>query len=176
MDMIKITESLYLDLLNESHAENLFQLVQKNRDHLGKWLGWVAKTKSVSDSLKFIQESCKKFEKKSVFTFGIFWNGQQVGMIDAHAIDLLNRKAVLGYWLAADFCGEGLLSQAILVFLQWLKETHLLHRIEIHMAVGNNKSENVAKRLDFVREGTMKDAEYLNGIFHDQYLYAKIIE
>ena len=36
-----------------------------------------------------------------------------------------------------------------------------MHRIEIRCGVGNTRSADVARRLDFIEEGTLSEAEWL---------------
>jgi len=42
--------------------------------------------------------------------------------------------------------------------------------------VTNHASNQVALRNGFTLEGCLKEAEFLNGKFHDQNLYARIID
>jgi ribosomal-protein-serine acetyltransferase len=49
-----------------------------------------------------------------------------------------------------------------------------LHRMEILMAVGNDASEGVAKRLGFQYEGILRSGELVNGEFLDDKLYAML--
>jgi hypothetical protein len=45
---------LRLRLLERHHAETLFALTDRNRDHLRPWLPWVDGVRSAADSLAFV--------------------------------------------------------------------------------------------------------------------------
>jgi len=51
-----------------------------------------------------------------------------------------------------------------------------LNRIEIKCATGNKKSRTIAEKLNFKREGILRQAEWLNGRFIDLYLYSMLKE
>lgn len=50
----------------------------------------------------------------------------------------------------------------------------IIRRFVIKCAVNNEKSNAIAKRCGFSYEGTLKQAEYINGTFHDQNIYGLI--
>ncbi len=49
-----------------------------------------------------------------------------------------------------------------------------LNRVEIRCAVGNQKSQAIPKRLGFVQEGVLRDAEWLYDHFVDHLVYAML--
>ncbi|MCX8660413.1 hypothetical protein J3T98_05565 [Gilliamella sp. B2772] len=49
-----------------------------------------------------------------------------------------------------------------------------MKRFVIKCSVTNLKSNQVAKRCGFDYEGTLKQAEYLNGTYYDQNIYSLI--
>jgi len=50
MFSIKIRDDLELGLLEQRHAEELFALVDHNREYLREWLPWVDNSRSIADT------------------------------------------------------------------------------------------------------------------------------
>ena len=48
-------------MLQESLAENLFQLVDSDREYLDKWFPWTKHTKTIEDTKIFIKNSIVDF-------------------------------------------------------------------------------------------------------------------
>jgi ribosomal-protein-serine acetyltransferase len=46
-----------------------------------------------------------------------------------------------------------------------------LHRVEIRCGVGNTRSRKIPERLGFAFEGTLREAIWVNGRFHDLAVY-----
>ena len=63
-------------------ADDLFALVEKNREHLQKWLTWVPHNKSPSDSLSFFRDGPKSVEQDQAFRGGIFGKEILIGTLD----------------------------------------------------------------------------------------------
>ncbi|MFE4351995.1 hypothetical protein ACFVSS_25415 [Peribacillus butanolivorans] len=49
MFSFKVDNQIGIELLQQQHKEELFKLVDNNREHLRKWLLWVDKRKSAQD-------------------------------------------------------------------------------------------------------------------------------
>lgn len=120
-------------------AEELYDVIDKNRDHLRLNLGWVDKTKNADDELKFINSSTN--------LFAILYKDKIVGTIDFHDYDEKKGEADIGYWLAKDYEGRGIVTKCCKFMLNYGFNCLGLNTIVIHMNVQNPKSEAIAKRL-----------------------------
>jgi RimJ/RimL family protein N-acetyltransferase len=60
--------------------------------------------------------------------------------------------AQLGYWLAPAGRGAGTASRAVTLLAGWAFPEVGLHRLELHIEVGNESSQAVARRVGCVRE------------------------
>ncbi len=170
MFSLPVDRSIQLRLLEERHAEVLYLLTDRNREHLRKWLPWVDRVVSVQDTRSFIRLSLKQFEASKGIQTGIWYNGELVGVIGCE-IDLENRTATIGYWLAAPFQGRGIMTRACRALVQYLFGEKDVNRIEIRCAVENKRSRAIPERLGFVREGLIRNAELLNGRYVDHVVY-----
>jgi len=59
---IEVDEQLTLRQLHLDEAEQLFKLIDKDRDYLKKWLPWVDSTESPKDSEKFISDKICSYD------------------------------------------------------------------------------------------------------------------
>jgi ribosomal-protein-serine acetyltransferase len=165
---------LELRLLEERHAAELFAAVHRNRDHLRQWLPWVDSTRSEDDSASFLRAALERFASKGEITAGIWHQEKLCGVIGAHKTDRLNRLVELGYWLDKERQGRGIMTDACRALTGYCLTETDLNRVEIRCGTGNAKSCAIPRRLGFTYEATLREAEYLNGEYHDLQLWSML--
>lgn len=170
--VISVNSDLTLVSLNAEDAKTMFQLVDHNRDFLGKWLPWVKHTKTVEDSEKYISYVRKKYEEKKVMDLGIFYQNTFVGCIGLHEIDSINKKTSIGYWLGESYQGRGIMHESVKALIRHSFHTLGMNRIEIRSAVGNTRSRKVIERLGLKFEGILREAEWVNDHFVDHEVFS----
>ncbi|MBU9720377.1 MULTISPECIES: GNAT family N-acetyltransferase [Bacillaceae] len=166
-----ITEELDLRLLEPRHAEALFQLTDQSRDYLREWLPWVDFTKSINDSNNFIDSTLKQFSQNNGFQAGIWYKGHLAGVIGLHSINWSNHSTSIGYWLGEGDQGKGIMTQACAEVVDYCFEELNLQRVEIRAATENLKSAKIPEKLNFPREGCLKQSEKLYDKYVDHYVY-----
>jgi ribosomal-protein-serine acetyltransferase len=169
---IPVRDGLELRLRSETDAEAFFGLTDKNRGYLRRWLPWVDATVTVEDTRKYIRSVIERFEKREGIDLGIWYDGQWVGSIGFHYWDKSNRKDTVGYWLAEDFQGKGIITDAVRALVAYGFQTMDLNRIEILCAVENARSRAVPERLGFKNEGVTRECEWLYDHFVDPVTYS----
>ncbi len=170
--VIPVRQDLELRLRTGEDAEAFFKVTDKNRAYLREWLPWVDATKTVDDTRKFILGATAKFESGEGHDFGIWYEGQWVGSIGFHYWDKANRKDTIGYWLAEDFQGKGIITDSVRALIKYGFEEMDLNRIEILCAIGNKKSQAIPERLGFKNEGVTRECEWLYDHFVDSVTYS----
>ena len=164
------------DLILKPHdlqtAPMLFAMIDRNRDHLKRFFGWVDATKEVKDSEVFIQKSIEAFESKKQVPLQIWYQDKFVGLIDFHGINEKNKLAQVGYWIDKEYEGKGIVSKACELLFKYGFETLGLNRIEIECNVENARSSAIPKRFGFTKEGVLRQARELNGGFQDMELWS----
>ncbi len=82
---IDVREGLSLRFRSVSDAPAVFEVMDKNRSHLEKWLNWIYNTKTVDDVEQHIRTDLPEFKAKEGLDFGIWFEDQWVGGIGFHA-------------------------------------------------------------------------------------------
>lgn len=160
-----------LDVLVEEDAEELFALVDENRAYLRQWLPWLDQNTEVEHTRVFIRATRKQHEDRNGFACGIRRRGTLVGVVGVHGIDWTNRKTSVGYWVGQTHQGQGIVTRACRALLSYLFDELGLNRVEIGCAPGNTKSAAIPERLGFVREGLLRQPEWLYDRFVDHVVY-----
>lgn len=168
---LDIDQDTELKLLELEDAEVLFALVDSCRPYLRQWLPWIDATQTIDNSRQFIELGLQKFAANNGLEAGIWYKGQLAGVIGLHYIDRNNRKTSIGYWLAESFQGHGLMTKACRALIRYAFEQLQLNRVEIRVAVGNYKSRTIPERLGLVKEGMIREAEWLYDHFVDHIVY-----
>src|SRR5699024_1785292 len=176
MFYFKLNEDSELRLLEPRHAESLFLLTDKSRNHLREWLSWVDFIKEVNDSKSFIEGTLKQFGNNNGFQAGIWYRGGLAGVIDLHGINWSNKSTSIGYWLGEEFQGKGLITNACKSVINYCFNELKLKRIEIYAATENHKSQAIPERLGFQKEGCIRNREFLYDRYVDHYVFGLIRE
>ncbi len=169
-----VDKDIYLKLLSKSEVEELFVLIDKNRDYLQLWLPWVVNINKPDDLNSFIKNAREKYASYNGFESGIWFKEQLVGIVGLKDIDWADQKAEIGYWLASDWQGKGIITRSCRALLETAFIKLKLNKVEIHCAEGNLKSKAVAERLGFKKEGLLRQAEKINGEFVNHQIYGML--
>src|SRR3990167_2652054 len=173
-DYLKVNNEIELKKIKIEDSKKLFQLIESNRDYLRNFLPWLDVCRTELEEIRFIEELTEKFLASQSLDLSILYKGQLAGVCGTHEIDWSNRKTSLGYWIGETFQGHGIVTKSCEALIDYLFNELKLHRIEIYCAVDNLKSQKVAERLGFKKEGILKDAENLYGKYIDLALYSLI--
>ncbi|NHZ97756.1 GNAT family N-acetyltransferase [Massilia sp. CCM 8734] len=97
--------------------------------------------------------------------------GKLIGTINPHAFHAQNRRCEIGYALASAFWGQGYLSEAMRVTLDYLFKEMNMNRIEADIDPRNLASAKLLERMGFQKEGTMPERWIVNGEICDTAFY-----
>jgi ribosomal-protein-serine acetyltransferase len=99
-----------------------------------------------------------------------------IGSVGLNTFNLPARSTEIGYWVAKDAQGDGVVTKACRTLIQYVFDDLGLNRIELRCSTVNTRSAAVAERLGFTREGTLRQAEFINEKPHDFYVYGLLAE
>lgn len=161
-------------LLEERHAAEMTAVVERNRARLAPWLPWAESMSGPEDTRRFIRFALDQFSMGEGLHAGIWVDGALAGGIGCRSIDRRARSASIGYWLDAAAEGRGIVTRSCGVLLDYGFGETGLHRVEIRHAPGNTRSGAVPARLGFTREGIAREAEFVNGAWHDLVIWSML--
>jgi ribosomal-protein-serine acetyltransferase len=164
----------FLRLLEESDADELFALTDRNREHLELWMPWVPGIRSAEDEIGFIRATRRQVADNDGFVAAIVGDGAIVGTVGFHAVDWGNRATTIGYWLSQDAVGRGTMTEAVRALIDHAFGAWQLERVVIEAAADNARSRAIPERLGFTEEGVRRHAERVGDRFVDLVVYAML--
>jgi ribosomal-protein-serine acetyltransferase len=171
----ELGDGAFLRLLTPRDAEELYDVVVANREHLAPWMPWVAGY-TLSGARDFIATALRQIADDDGMQTVIVDGGGIAGCVGVHRINWGNRSTSVGYWLAADRQGRGLMTRAVRAYVEQAFGPWDLQRISIEAAPENTRSRAVAERLGFREEGVLRQAERVGDRMLDHVVYGLLAE
>lgn len=171
-----IEEQLELRLLKQEDAQEVFELIDRNRAYFREWLGWLDYSTEMKDVLKNIHQNRLLFATEAGLDLAIVYKGAIVGKVGLNSINKTTKSAEIGYMLAEDFNGKGIMTKATKALIHIAFEQFKLNKVEIRVATENRKSRAIPQRFGFTEEGTLRSAEWLYDHFVDHVVYGMLKE
>ena len=134
-----------LSLVEEFMSTELYDIINKDRDELAKWLPWANDMQSIDDEAQFIRYS----KEHNLFILAILNGATPVGMIDLHNIDEINHTAEIGYWLSSEYQGKGIMYNSLQSLTSYAFNFFNMEKLIIKADVSNEKSRHVAEHAGF---------------------------
>jgi len=146
--------------LTPDDAPEVFESIDTQRRHLGRWLPFVADTRSVEDSRQAVGQMAADGTSNPVFTIR---DGKRfAGLIGFKESDPQQGATEIGYWLREEYQGRGIVTAAVERLCRHAFTTMGLRRITIHCAAGNLRSNRIPQRLGFRLDGVERQAERMS--------------
>jgi ribosomal-protein-serine acetyltransferase len=152
---LEVDEQIKLKILQPEHAERVYELVDKNRDYLGRWFIWVDKTKSAEVSQQFIEEQLEKRLRGREYTYGVVYEGLVVGVADLRIKG--DKAPEIGYWIDEDYSGRGITTKVANGLIEFAKSELGVERFALRIDPRNKASQRVAEKLGFAIDGDVYD-------------------
>jgi len=169
---INIENTLKLELISEDHAQSIFDMVDTNRVHLRPWLPFVDRMQTVEFAQNFVKGTMHRNNEGSEYAFVIVENEEIIGRVGAYKIDNQNKIGEIGYWIVEGFQGKGIITKSCKAIIDFCFSDLQLNRIEIKCGTENFKSKIIPEKLNFTKEGVIRQGELLYDAFIDLNLYS----
>lgn len=174
--MFSIDNEIILRPYTESDAEQIFAAVKANYEHLRPFLEWVVPEYSLEGVREFIQQSQKDSAEKIRQGFGIFYQEKLIGSIGFNKFDWNCKSTEIGYWIAKDFSGKGIITKACKILINYAFDELQMNRIEIRCADANTRSRAIPEKLGFKLEGVLRQALCRHSQIYDDTIYGLLKE
>lgn len=110
MNAIPLPDDFGLRPLRADDAPDIFTAIDTQREHLGRWLPFVAATHRVEQTREVVAAMLAD-PANPVFTLRV--GDAFAGLIGFKSADSTTRTIEIGYWLRSEYQGRGLMTAAV---------------------------------------------------------------
>lgn len=172
-EILSVAPGIRLLPASLTDAAALTTLVGDNRAHLATFMPKVVELGgSVDITEQYLQSVMESNGLGELLEWHIFSGDTLCGAIRINHIEAENKKASIGYYLGVQHQGKGLATLSVGAVLKFAYERLGFHRIELICASDNVASQRLAERLGFSWEGLLRQAQMIDGVFVDQFVYS----
>jgi len=166
---IKLDEHIRLLPLRASDAEQFLLFVKRDRAYLEEFDPYLKPIRTLQDARKMLGELEELCEQDRSLTCGIWDDDTLVGFVNAGIRP--DQTLKLGYGLAADHQGRGIVTRACRVLIDYAFRQLNLKYAWLTSWKTNASSIAVAERLGFVADANLLPADPAQGTMTERYLY-----
>jgi ribosomal-protein-serine acetyltransferase len=165
-----VDQDILLKEIGMEDIPTIFNTIDSQRDYMAEWLPFVELTTDISYTHTFV-DNYLNTEVKDI-TCVIYYQQEFVGLVGLKDTDFDNMKTEIGYWLSEYFQHKGIITRSCRALIDYAFDELKMNRIQLKAATGNIKSQRVAERLGFSKEGIERDGELHNRGFVDLIVYS----
>lgn len=158
--LLDLGDGVEVRVLEPEDADEVFSLVDGDRERLREWMPWVDSTASPADTRAFIESA--RASQTDLDGLGIYVDGAYAGGIGLR-VQPLNRHGEIGYWIGSAWEGRGLVTRACRALIRHAFDELNVHSVEIRVAPHNVRSRAIPERLGFTQEGVQREAGRTDG-------------
>jgi ribosomal-protein-serine acetyltransferase len=170
---LELPGDVRLRLLGDADAPELYRVIDRDRERLAQWMPW-AHAQTLEGTRAFIRATRRQLAEDDGMQTAVDVGGRIAGVVGVHGVSWLHGSTTIGYWLAEEFTGRGIMTAAVRAYTRHAFGMWGLHRMELRAAVDNTRSQAVAERAGFVREGVLRGAERVGDRHHDLVVYGAL--
>jgi [ribosomal protein S5]-alanine N-acetyltransferase len=178
-----VTQRLVLRPPRTGDVAEIRRLVRINHEHLRPWNpapGPGEDPSSITEVSKTVLRQRRDWKHGRGFVFMVADREEPGTFIGKIALSGIMRGAMcgayLGYWMAEDHQGRGLVTEGIAAVLDFAFGPGGLHRVQAAIMPRNERSLRVIEKLGFRREGYAERYLQIAGVWEDHVLFARTRE
>jgi ribosomal-protein-serine acetyltransferase len=172
---LKVDDDIELQLVELRHVDAMQALIERNLDHLREWMPWAHEPASRENLKSWVRLRLQRHAEGGGFYAAVWYRREMVGTLGLD-IDQRQRSAEIGYWLDRDLQGLGIITRSVRAVVDACFGDLDLHRLMILCAPANIRSCAVARRLGFLEEGTLREAERIGDRYQDLIVYGLLAD
>jgi RimJ/RimL family protein N-acetyltransferase len=152
------TERLVIRPYDPRDAPILKETVERSREHLWPWMDWTpAEPEPLEDVVERLRSFRAQFDADENWIMGA-WSKDQSRLLAGTGLHPRGGEGSLeiGYWVAVDAIGQGIATEMAAVLARVCVELLDIDRVDLQIEPTNERSANVARKLGFTYEGTLR--------------------
>lgn len=153
------TERLTLRAVTSADAPDIFRIMSDPR--VIRYFGMLPMT-ALDEAVERVERIQSSFQDHTGIRWGITHRetGQLLGTCGFWRLIKPHYRAEIGYDLAAEWWGKGVMPEAVAAVLTYGFTTMGLHSVEAHIHPANTGSRRVLEKLGFEQEGYFRENYY----------------
>jgi ribosomal-protein-serine acetyltransferase len=163
-------ERINLVMPTEKYISLFWKSIENDKIHSESHWSWVQNEEQLKNFLEKKNTGFQSFESYYLISF----NDLIIGSFNIHSKNYHDHKTEIGYAIAKDYEGKGLISEAIMLAERELKRLQF-NKIVIICDQTNLRSIKVAERNGYMKEGMFTQDYVENGVFVNSIAFGKII-
>lgn len=156
---------LTLRLLKKEDAKELFNVIDRNRGYLRRYLVWVDSCNNWEDELKSIEKFIAQYQNKHSLALALCESKSIIGMVSFIKFDCDKQSAELGYWIDQARIGKGIILHACKTMIEHGFNKLGIESIIIKCAVANARSNKIPQALGFTLVETIREDEHETNVW-----------
>ena len=167
----RINETLELELVSPYNAEKILEIVNRNREHLSRYLSWVDETKTIEPIIENTRKALISYADMNGIAYVIKLNGEIIGRISIWEAEKETCIFEVGYWIDKEYERKGIMTacvkRVIGIGFKYLKAK----KIEICCIDENIGSNRIPQKLGFTKEGIRRKSNKIGNKIYDMIIY-----
>lgn len=161
-------------ILRKIMPEDLYDMYEyASDDEVSRFLMWSPHL-NIAETRGHIEYLQKQYRKGCATDWGVALKSSNklIGTCGFASVDLHNNKAEIGYVLSQKYRKRGYMREAVNKVLEIGFLRLGLNRIEARILEGNAQSEGLAESVGMKKEGTLRKALFIKGVYKTFSYYA----
>jgi ribosomal-protein-serine acetyltransferase len=164
------TERFFIQRFSRRDATTVDDAIRASLPDLNQWLPWARMDYNSGDTVAFLRESMQAWREDRAWDYSIRSKAdpsRHIGNVSFWTVSKLGKIVEIGYWVRSEETGKGVCTEAVDRVLEEAFDALGYHKAVLRIAVGNDASDRVAKKLGFTREGVLREELLIRGNWVD---------